>query len=138
MANTKSIGVAFLDQDIIGADNISSSSILGYTADAQGTVTQATDKSTAVTLNKSAGRITMNGAALASNTAVSFTLNNSFISTNDVLVVNVGAGAVADPAAYTVYVSNLASGAAIITVRNLSGTSRSEAIVINFALVHCA
>jgi len=138
MANTKSIGVAFEDQNIIGADNISSSSILGYTADAQGTVTQATDKSTAVTLNKSAGRITMNGAALASNTAVSFTLNNSFISANDLLIVNIGAGAVADPAAYTVYVSNLASGAAIITVRNLSGTSRSEAIVINFALVHCA
>ena len=143
MANTKAIGVAFLDQDITGADFVSAGTVyataeIGYAAAAQGTVTQATSKATGVTLNKSAGRITMNGAALASNTAVSFTLNNSFISTNDVLVVNVGAGAVADPAAYTVYVSNLASGAAIITVRNLSGTSRSEAIVINFALVHCA
>lgn len=138
MANTKSIGVAFEDQNIIGADNISSSGVLGYTAAAQGTVTQATSKSTAVTLNKSAGQITMNGAALAGNTAVSFTLNNSYISSNDTLILNIGGGAVADPTAYTVYVSNLAAGAATITLRNLTATSRSEALVINFALIHCA
>jgi hypothetical protein len=137
MSNTKPIGVAYEDQDIVGADRIYSSGELGYTADGQGTVTQLTDKSTAVTLNKAAGRITMNNAALAGNTAVSFTMNNSFISTNDILIVNVGAGAVADPAAYTVYVSNLAAGAVLITVRNLSATSRSEALVLNFALIHC-
>jgi hypothetical protein len=137
MSNTKPIGVAYEDQDIVGADRIYSSGELGYTADGQGTVTQLTDKSTAVTLNKAAGQITMAAAALAGNTAVSFTMNNSFISTNDVLIVNIGAGAVADPAAYTVYVSNLAAGAVLITVRNLSATSRSEALVLNFALIHC-
>jgi len=138
MANSKSIGVAFEDQNIIGADNISSSGVLGYTAAAQGTVTQATSKSTAVTLNKSAGQITLNNAALAGNTAVSFTLNNSLISTNDTLILAIGSGAVADPTAYTIYVSNLSSGAAVITLRNLTATSRSEALVINFALIHCA
>jgi hypothetical protein len=138
MANTKSIGVAFEDQNIIGADNISSSGVLGYTAAAQGTVTQATSKSTAVTLNKSAGQITLNNAALAGNTAVSFTLNNNLISANDTLILAIGAGAVADPTAYTIYVSNLSSGAAVITLRNLTATSRSEALVINFALIHCA
>ena len=137
MANSKSIGVAFEDQDIVGADRIYSSGEIGYTAAGQGSVTQLTDKSTAVTLNKGAGRVTMNAAALAGNTAVSFTMNNSFISANDILILNVGAGAVADPTAYTVYVSNLTSGAAVITVRNLTATSRSEAIVINFALIHC-
>lgn len=137
MGNTKPIGVAYLDQDIVGADQIYSAGELGYTAAAQGTVTQLTDKSTAVTLNKAAGQITMNGAALAGNTAVQFTMNNSFISANDILVLNIGAGAVADPAAYTVYVSNLSSGAALITVRNLTATSRSEALVLNFALIHC-
>ena len=137
MSNTKPIGVAYEDQDIVGADRIYSSGELGYTSAGQGTVTQLTDKSTAVTLNKAAGQITMNNAALAGNTAVSFTMNNSFISTNDVLIVNVGAGAVADPAAYTVYVSNLAAGTVLITVRNLSATSRSEALVLNFALIHC-
>lgn len=135
MANTKSIGVAFLDQDIVGAQYLLSDEQLGYTAAAQGTVTQATDKSTAVTLNKSAGRITMNGAALAGNTAVSFTLNNSLISSNDVLVVNVSAGGTAG--AYTTYISSMTTGSAVVTLRNLTGGSLSEAVVLNYALVHC-
>ena len=77
--NTKPIGVAYSDQDINGAQYLLSSEYLGYTTDAQGSVTQATSKSTAVTLNKSAGTVTMNNAALGATTSVSFTLNNSFI-----------------------------------------------------------
>jgi len=137
MGNTKPIGVAYEDQDIIGADRIYSAGELGYTAAAQGTVTQATDKSTAVTLNKGAGQITMNGAALAGNTAVSFTLNNTFISSNDLILLNISAGAVADPVAYTVYVSSMTAGSVVITLRNLTATSRSEALVLNFAAIHC-
>jgi len=136
MANTKAIGVAFLDQDIIGAEFILSDEQLGYTAAAQGTVTQATSKSTAVTLNTSAGRITMNGAALAGNTAESFTLNNNLISTNDVLIVNISAGGTA--AAYTTYISSMTTGSAVVTLRNMTSGSLSEAVVINFALIHCA
>jgi hypothetical protein len=135
MSNTKSIGVAFLDQDIIGAQYLLSDEQLGYTAEAQGTVTQATDKSTAVTLNKPAGRITMNGAALAGNTAVTFTLNNSFISANDIIVVNVSAGGTAG--AYTTYVSSMTAGAAALTLRNLTAGSLSEAVVLNYAIIHC-
>jgi len=135
MANTKSIGVAFLDQDIIGAQYLLSDEQFGYTAAAQGTVTQATDKSTAVTLNKAAGRITMNGAALAGNTAVSFTLNNSLISSNDVLVVNVSAGGTAG--AYTTYISSMTTGSAVVTLRNMTGGSLSEAVVLNYAIIHC-
>jgi len=134
MANTKPIGVAYTDQDIIGADNILSSGALGYTTDAQGTVTQATSKSTAVTLNKSAGQITMNNASLASVTNVTFTLNNSLISTNDIVILNVAAGATAG--AYNCWVSGLSAGSASITLRNISGGSLSEAVVINFSLIH--
>lgn len=137
MANTKPIGVAYSDQDISGADSLMSNIKLGYTAAGQGTVTQATSKSTGVTLNKSAGRITMAADALANGVAVSFTLTNSFISTNDVLILCVSAGAVLDPVAYTVYTSSLAAGSAVVTLRNLSATSRSEAVVVNFALIHC-
>jgi hypothetical protein len=137
MGNTKSIGIAYSDQDINGADTLLANSQFGYTAAAQGTVTQATSKSTGVTLNKSAGQITMNNAALAGATAVSFTLTNSLISTNDVLILNVGAGATA--VAYTVYTSSIAAGSAVITLRNMTAaTSLSEAVVINFALIHCA
>lgn len=136
MANTKPIGVAYTDQDIIGADNILSSGSLGYTTDAQGTVTQATSKSTAVTLNKSAGQITMNNAALASVTNVTFTLNNSLISVNDIVILNVAAGATAG--AYNCWVSGLSTGSVSITVRNISGGSLSEAVVINYSLIHNA
>ena len=135
MSNTKPIGVAFTDQDIIGSQYVLSGEQFGYTADAQGTVTQETSKSTAVTLNKSAGQITMNNAALASVTNVTFTLNNSFISANDILILNVSGGATAG--AYNCWVSDLSAGSASITVRNISGGSLSEAVVINFALIHC-
>ena len=135
--NTKSIGVAYEDQNIIGADRIYTDMEIGYTAAAQGTITQATSKSTAVTLNKSAGRITMNNAALAGNTAVSFTFNNSLLSANDTVIVTISGGAVADPTAYTVYVSSMAAGSAVITLRNLTASSQSEAVIINFALFHC-
>ena len=135
MANTKPIGVAYADQDIIGAQYLYSDEQFGYTFAAQGTVTQATDKSTAVTLNKSAGRITMNGAALNANTAVSFTLNNNLISANDIVITNISAGGTA--AAYTTYVSSMTTGAAVITLRNMTGGNLSEAVVVNYALIHC-
>ena len=137
MGNTKSIGIAYSDQDISGADTLLANNQFGYTAAAQGTVTQATSKSTGVTLNKSAGQITMNAAALAGSTAVSFTLTNSLISANDVLILNVGSGGTA--VAYTVYTSSISAGSAVITLRNMTtATSLSEAVVINFALIHCA
>jgi hypothetical protein len=135
--NTKPIGVAYEDQNIVGADRILTDGELGYTAAAQGTVTQLTDKTTAVTLNRSAGRITTANVALAGNTADSFTFNNSLISANDIIILNISAGAVADPKAYTVYVSSMTTGSAVITLRNLTATSRTEAVVINFALIHC-
>jgi hypothetical protein len=137
MANTKSIGVAFLDQDIIGSQYVLSSEQLGYTTDAQGTVTQLTDKSTAVTLNKSAGRITMNNASLNTATNATFTLNNSFISANDTVVLTISGGQ-ATPGSYNVFANGLAAGSVSISLRNISGGTLSEAVVINFALIHCA
>jgi hypothetical protein len=152
MGNTKSIGVAYSDQDIdggtIGATTPSTvvgttvyaTSEIGYSAAGQGTVTQATSKSTGVTLNKSAGQITMNNAALAGSTAVSFILTNSTISANDTIIVCVASNTTGSAAgAYTTYISYLAAGSALITLRNLTtATSYSEAVVINFSIIHGA
>lgn len=135
-SNTKPIGVAYEDQDIRGANVVYVDSELGYTAAAQGTVTQASNKGTAVTLNKAAGRITMNAASLAGATNVSFTLNNSYISSNDVLILNLAAGATA--ASYNLWVDSLGAGTASITLRNTTGGALAEAVGINFALIHCA
>ena len=134
MANSQALGVAYEDQNIIGAERILTDRELGYTANARGTVTQATSKSTAVTLNKSAGRITLNAASLAATTNVSFTFNNSLISTNDVLILNVAAGATA--ASYNLWVDSLNAGSASITLRNTTAGALAEAVVINFALIH--
>jgi hypothetical protein len=131
MSNSVATGVAYSDPEFT---TCFVSDQLGYTAAAQGTVTQATSKSTAVTLNKSAGRITMNGALLASNTAVSFTLNNTVISANDAIIVNVSGGGTAG--AYTVYISSMTTNSAVITLRNMTGGDLSEAVIINFAILH--
>jgi hypothetical protein len=150
MGNTKSIGVAYSDQDIDGGTigavipstivgtTVYATTEIGYTAAAQGTVTQAatSGKATGVTLSKSAGRITMNNAELAANTAVSFTLTNTVISANDAIIVNVAGGATA--AAYTVYISSMTAGSAVVTLRNMTGGALSEAVVINFAILHGA
>ena len=147
MGNTRSIGVAYSDQDIDGGTigavipatvvgtTVYATSELGYTAAAQGTVTQLTSKSTAVTLNTSAGRITMNNASLATATNATFTLNNSTISANDAVILTISGGQ-ATPGSYNVFANALAAGSVSITLRNISGGSLSEAIVINFAIIH--
>jgi hypothetical protein len=136
MANTKPIGVAYEDQNIIGADRILTDNELGYTAAAQGSVTQLTSKSTAVTLDKSAGQITMNNASLSTATNATFTLNNSLISANDTVILTI-AGGQATPGSYNVFANSLSAGSVSITLRNISGGSLSEAIIINFSLIHC-
>jgi len=131
MSNTQPIGVAFADPEFT---TCYATQEIGYATGAQGAVTQATDKSTGVTLNKSMGRITMNGAALAAGAAASFTLTNSLLSVADTIIVNVSGGGTA--AAYTAYVSSMAAGSAVLTLRNLSAGSLSEAVVVNFAIIH--
>ena len=94
-----------------------------------GTVTQATNKSTGVTLNTESGQITMNNAALAA-AEVTFTVTNDKIAATDCVVVNHGSGGTAG--SYLVGVSTIAAGSFKVTVTNASAGSLSEAIVINF------
>ena len=133
-SNTKATGVAYLDPEF---STCYATEELGYSAAAQGTVTQATSKSTAVTLNKSAGRITMNNASLATATNATFTLNNNLISANDTVILTISGGQ-ATPGSYNVFANALDTGSVSITLRNISGGSLSEAVVINVAVLHCA
>lgn len=105
---------------------------LGYATGAGGTVAQATSKATGVTLSKLSGEITLNAAALAAATIVSFTLTNTNIEAADVLVLNhVTTGT---RGAYGLN-AQCAAGSAVIYVRNNSAASLSEAIVIRFVLI---
>lgn len=106
---------------------------IGYVAGSGGAVTQATSKATGATLNKVNGQITLNNAALAAATIVSFTFTNSTIGATDLVhVQHVSAGTLG---AYTVTASAGAAGSTTVFVRNNTAGSLSEAIVIQFAVI---
>jgi hypothetical protein len=97
-----------------------------------GTVTQATSKSTGVTLSKQCGAITMDAANIAAGTIVSFVLTNTLIAATDVLILNhISGGTVGS---YTLN-AQCAAGSATINVRNNTAGGLAEAIVIQFALI---
>ena len=124
------LGVTLTDNSTV--DEVSVALAFGYVTGTGGTVTQGTSKSTAVTLSKATGQITMNAAALAASTTVSFVLTNTLIAATDLLVLNHVSGGTAG--AYTLN-AQAAAGSATINVRNVSLGSLSEAIVIGFAVV---
>ena len=115
-----------------GNQVISGTGKQGYATGSGGVVTQITSKATGVTLSKSTGQITLNNAALAASTTVSFTLTNTVIEAGDILVMNHISGGTAGS-----YLLNAqsAAGSASINVRNISLGSLSEAIVIAFAVI---
>jgi hypothetical protein len=108
-------------------------SAVGYSTGTGGTVTQATDKSTGVTLNKRCGQITMNSASLSAAAEVSFTLTNSVIAATDVVLVSIASGATAG--AYSVQCDATAAGSCRISVGNRNAGSLGEAIVLNFVVI---
>ena len=115
-----------------GNQVISGTGKQGYTTGSGGTITQITSKATSVTLSKSTGQITLNNAALAADTTVSFTLTNTVIEAGDILIMNHISGGTAGS-----YLLNAQStaGSASINVRNITTGSLSEAIVIAFAVI---
>lgn len=104
---------------------------LGYGTGSGGTVTQATSKSTAVTLNKPSGQITMHNAALAAGASVTFTLTNSTIVATDAIVLSGVSGA----SSYVFDTLSCAAGSTLLRVTNITGGSLSEAVVINFCVL---
>lgn len=115
------------------AATLTTTGSVGYRAGAGGTVTQLTNKSTGVTLNKQCGAITMNGAALAAAAEVNFTVTNNTIAAGDVVIVNhVSAGTLG---AYAVFAMAPTSGSFRVMVGNMSAGSLSEAIVIGFCKI---
>lgn len=105
---------------------------IGYSTGAGGTVTQATSKSTSVTLNTPTGQITMNNAALAGGASVSFQVTNSLAATSDVAVVS-SPFATAD--SYRIETSRVGAGFIVIRVTNITGGSLSDAVTINFEII---
>ena len=106
----------------------------GYGTGAGGTVTQATSKSTDVTLNKPCGQVVMNNANLAAGAKVTFMLNNSTISSTDVISVSVdGTSMTVDQGVYAVSAS-AHNSKCYITLYNNHSIGIAEAVVINFVV----
>lgn len=102
-----------------------------------GTVTQLTSKTTGVTLNNLTGAITMNGATLSNNTSVSFTVTNSTVAANDIIIVNQKSGA-ATAGSYRAFADTITNGTFNITVTNISGSvsgGLTESVVISFIVI---
>lgn len=102
---------------------------LGYGTGSGGTVTQLTSKSTAVTLNKPSGKIITHNEPLASGATVTFRLNNSLISSGDILVI-----ANDSYVAYSIESRLVFDGIAYISITNKNATS-SDIIGIRFSII---
>lgn len=105
------------------------------------TVTQGAGatKSVPVTGNGRSGQITTNGASIAKNEAVTFTLNNNYItSARDVGVVCIASGATPNSYSVAVTAMNAVSRYANITITNNGTGALTDTMVINFALISVA
>lgn len=141
MANTKPIGVAYEDQNIIGADtvqavDIACTSTIGYAADAFSTVTQTNNKTTGVTINTPSGQITTANAQMAPSANAVFVVTCSAVSTKDVVVVSVASGGTLG--AYNAFIVAVGNGSFTIELKNVTNNAYSEAIKLNYAIFHTA
>jgi hypothetical protein len=139
MANTKPIGVAYEDQNIIGADTLSATDIvstgtLGYSASKFSTVTQTNNKTTGVTINTPSGQITTANAQMAPSANAVFVVTCSAVSARDAVVANVASGGTLG--AYNVFVAAVADGSFTLELKNVTNNAYSEAIKLNYIIIH--
>jgi hypothetical protein len=117
-----------------GLKSTSSSAGVGYATGAGGAVTQATNRSTGVTLSKTTGQITTDTTSLAAAATAAFTVTNTTVAATDVVVVSIASGATTT--ATKVSVSAVAAGSFQIAVTNgHASTAETGAIIINFAVI---
>jgi hypothetical protein len=102
---------------------------VGYVTGAGGAVTQATSRTTGVTLDKTTGAITLFSAA-GSATAATFTVTNSTVAATDVVILNQKSGT----DLYDLMVTAVAAGSFNISFRTTGGTT-TEQPVFNFAVI---
>jgi hypothetical protein len=131
VTTTATIGAATSVTSLTATGAITSTGTggVGYATGAGGAVTQGTSRTTGVTLNKRCGAITMFTAA-GSATAASFTVTNSTIGANDVIILNQASGT----NLYVLLVTAVAAGSFTVTFYTTGGTT-SDAPVINFAVI---
>lgn len=96
---------------------------------AGGSVTQATGKTTGVTLNKLSGRVTMHNASLPGGAAVSFQVSNSLVGTYDQVSITPVVGH--DWSKYDIRVA-VGPGYFVVYLENVTIGALAEALSFNF------
>ena len=100
------------------------------------TVTQGTDRSTAVELNTTSGAITTHNASLAAEASANFTVTNNKVKVGDVPLLAIRSGSNGGNTAVSVV--TVADGSFVIKVSNnnaAAGTAETGAIIINFVIL---
>ncbi len=108
----------------------------GYMTGVGGAVTQATNRTTGVTLSKLCGTITTNNASLAAEASADFVVTNTTVAATDVVVVSIKSGS--NGGGTIVSVVGVAAGSFTIRVHNgnvAAGTAETGAILINFVVI---
>ena len=103
-----------------------------------GTVTQATNHSTGVTINATSGRITLAAVALAAATNVEFIVTNSTVTANSIILLTVQDENTTNNAQLTACTHTLASGSFKISIHNpaATGSTSTTASKIHFLVIN--
>ncbi len=100
-------------------------------------MTQLTDKSTGVSIDKLSGRVTTANSALNAGTRATFRVTNTSVVATD-LVHAWKVGGAGTNNAYSIEVTDVRGGSFDVTIENITGGSLSEAIIIGFCVFKTA
>lgn len=123
-----------------GTGQVLTTAPLGYGIGAGGTVTQLTSRTTGVTLDKITGEIVLFAGSIAGHDADEFTLNNSFIGANDVIMLCIKSGAAAATRKYyQVHAVAVSAGSCVISIGNIDNatipSAGTESPIIQFVIL---
>lgn len=102
-------------------------------------VTQATNRTTGVTLNAISGQITTNNASLAAETTAVFTVTCNNVFADDVVILTMAGGS--NGGNTIVSVNSVTAGSFVIQVGNnnaAGGAAETGALVLNFLIMRAA
>jgi hypothetical protein len=136
VGNLGTAGLIVVTGNITGGNIISTGAILsngtagiGYTTGAGSTVTQASSRTTGVTINAVTGSITLVSAA-GSSAYNTFTVTNNKVAATDVIIINQKSGT----DKYEVFITNVSAGSFAVTFADINGTT-VEQPVFSFAVI---
>jgi hypothetical protein len=133
--NTTQIATtAFVQTAVAGKTLIETGSGgVGYGTGSGGTITQITNKSTGVTINKTNGQIITASGNVVAGTPTSFLVTNSTVAATDVVIVHRSSGG--SNVSYTIGCDLVSAGSFRVYIDNITGAGLNEVLTLNFAVI---